>query len=138
MFRIFKVIKEINLFRDYLKTVKKESLDSPIWAKRNLRVDWMGRIYTVINLPPEVIFAEDIPKESRPAFVLNEIKPINEYLRSLDFVEIITPSIVPVEGTNDESYLIVYQFLFRHLTLLWILRFILELSGLGFLIYYFS
>lgn len=136
MFRLFKVIREIRLYREYLKQMKKESIESPIWAKRNLRLDWAGRIYTVINLPPEIIYAEDIPKETRPSFVLNEMKATNEYLKSLNLVEILIPSIVPVEGTNEESYLVVYQYFFRHLSILWVLRFILEISGFSYFCFY--
>jgi hypothetical protein len=67
MFRIFKVLKEIRLYREYLKVIKKESLDSPEWSKLRLRRDWFGRIYTVFNLPPEVTKSPDFPKYARPA-----------------------------------------------------------------------
>ena len=130
MLRLFKVLKEIKVYRDYLKIVKNESLNSPLWARRNLRSDWVGRIYTVINLPPQVTQSPDLPRESRPSFVVNEIKPINDYLKSLNLEEIITVGIKPVDGTAEESYLVVYQYVFKNLTLLWILRFIIEVIAL--------
>jgi hypothetical protein len=141
MLRIFKVLRELKVYRDYLKLIKKESLDSPLWSRRNLRKDWVGRIYTVVNLPPQVIFATDVPKEARPSFVISEIKPINDYLKSLNLEEVLTMYINPIEGSNDESYLVVYQYFFRNLSLLWILRFIVEVSlliGLIFTIYRFG
>jgi len=141
MLRIFKVLRELKVYRDYLKLIKKESLDSPLWSRRNLRKDWIGRIYTVVNLPPQVIFATDVPKEARPSFVISEIKPINDYLKSLNLEEVLTMYINPIEGSNDESYLVVYQYFFRNLSLLWILRFIVEVSlliGLIFTIYRFG
>jgi hypothetical protein len=70
----------------------------------------------------------DLPKESRPSFVMNEIKPINEYLKSLNLEEIITIGLEPIEGTNEESYLVVYQYVFRELSWIWIFRFILEIA----------
>jgi hypothetical protein len=94
----------------------------------NLRVDWVGRVYTVINLPQQVIQSPDLPKEARPSFVMNEIKPINEHFKSLNMEELMTLSMEAVKGTNDESYLIVYQYVFRNLTILWILRFLSELA----------
>jgi len=135
MFRLFKVIKELILYRDYLKIIDKESKNSPTWVKRKLRKDWLGRMYTVINLPPEVIFAVDLPKESRPSFVVNEIRPINEYFKSLNLEEILTLYTKPVEGTNEESYLVVYQFVFRELSVLWIIRFLAEITILSIVIY---
>ena len=80
MLRIFKVIKELGLYREYLSEIKKQSLDSPEWGKLRLRRDWFGRIYTVVNLPPEVTQSPDFPKYARPSFVFDKTKPINEYL----------------------------------------------------------
>jgi len=137
MFRLIKVIKEIRLYREYSRIIRKEEAESPVWKRRNLRRDSLNRVYTVINLPLQVLASVDLPRESRPSFVIQELKPINEYLKSLNLEEIITMWIEPVAGTDEESYLIVYQFLFRHITWLWVLRFILELGVISGLLYYF-
>ncbi len=137
MFRIIKVIKEIRLYREYSRIIRKEEAESPVWKRRNLRRDSLNRVYTVINLPLQVLASVDLPRESRPSFVIQELKPINEYLKSLNLEEIITMWIEPVAGTDEESYLIVYQFLFRHITWLWVLRLILELGVISGLLYYF-
>lgn len=128
MFRIFKVLKEIKLYREYLKVIKKESLDSPNWSRLRLRKDWFGRIYTVFNLPPEVTVSPDFPKYARPAFVFDQIKPINEYLTSLSLQELIAPIMNPIDGTDEESFLVIYSFVFRQISLLWILRFLAEIA----------
>lgn len=135
--RLFKVIKELKIYRDYLKVIKRESFESPFWSRRNLRTDWVGRIYTVVNLPPQVIYSTDLPKEARPSFVASEIKPINEYLKNLNLEEILTVYMQPVEGTNEESYLVVYQYVFRYFTLLWILRFLAQIGLILFLLFKF-
>jgi hypothetical protein len=132
MFKLHRVIKEIALYREFTKQIKSEELNSPSWSRRNLRRDYLNRIYTVVNLPPEVLLSNDLPKEARPSFVLNEIKPINDYLKSLNLEEILTLWIDPVKGTNEESYLVVYQFVFREISWLWIFRFIIELGVIGF------
>ncbi len=137
MFRLIKVIKEIRLYREYSRIIRKEEAESPNWKRRNLRRDSLNRVYTVINLPLQVLASVDLPRESRPSFVIQEIKPINEYLKSLNLEEIITMWIEPVEGTDEESYLVVYQFLFRYITWLWVLRFCLEISTIIALVYYF-
>lgn len=128
MFRIFKVLKEIKLYREYLKIIKKESLGSPEWSRLRLRKDWFGRIYTVFNLPPEVTQSPDFPRYSRPAFVFDQIKPINGYLTKLNLQELIAPTLTPIEGTDEESFLVIYYFVFRQISLLWIFRFIIEIS----------
>lgn len=136
MFRIFKIIKEIKLYRDYSRIIKNEEKNSQTWKRINLRKDNLNRVYTVINLPLQVLASVDLPRESRPSFVVQEIKPINEYLKSLNLEEIITMWVQPVKGTDDESYLVVYQFLFRHITWLWVLRFISEITLLSLMIYH--
>lgn len=133
MFRIFKVIKEIGLYREYLKVIKKESIDSPEWSRLRLRKDWFGRIYTVINLPPEVTKSPEFPKYARPSFVFDQIRPINDYLTKLRLQELIAPLMNPVEGTDEESFLVIYTFVFRQITWLWILRFVLEIAAISLL-----
>lgn len=130
MLRIVKVVKEILLYREYLNILKKEKEDSPTWTKLNLRKDWFGRIYTVINLPPEVIESRDFPKESRPAFAFEMAKPINDYLTKLSFQELIVPGMNPIKGTDDESYLVMYGFLFRHFSMLWLFSFSIQITSL--------
>jgi hypothetical protein len=126
--KFFKVYGDIRVYRDYLKTIDKESKNSPIWVRKGLRIDWFGRIYTVVNLPPEVIYSADLPKEARPSFVMNEIKPINDYLKAINIEEIITLGIEPIKDTNEEAYLVVYQYVFRELSWMWIFRFIIEIG----------
>jgi hypothetical protein len=137
MFRLFKVIKEIKLYYEYRKIIRKEELDSPRWSKANLRRDWIYRIYTVINLPPQVTMSPDFPEESKPSFVMSEIKPVNDYLKYLNLEELLTMSINPIEGTQNNSWLIIYQFLFRHLSWLWIFYLSLQITAIILLAFYF-
>lgn len=130
--KFFKVYKDIRVYRDYLNIIKKELENSPIWTRKGMRIDWFGRIYTVVNLPPEVLFSADLPKEARPSFVMNEIKPINEYFKTINIEELITLWIEPIKGTNEESYLVVYQYVFRELSWIWIFRFLLEIALIAF------
>jgi hypothetical protein len=37
----------------------------------------------------------------------------------------------PVKKTNNEAYLVVYQFIFREISWMWIFRFIIELVLIG-------
>jgi hypothetical protein len=112
-----KVIIDIrNYF--FVRSVIKKNQGTVEWEKFKLRVDWIGRIYTVVNLPPEVIHSSDTPSDIRPAYVLEESRPINEYLTKLGLQEVIIPKINPIEGTI--SWLIVYTPFFQRLSFLWI------------------
>jgi hypothetical protein len=112
-----KIIKDISNYRFILKTIKK-CKGTTEWDNLKLRADWIGRIYTVVNLPPEVIHSPDAPQEIRPAYVLEESRPVNEYLTKLNLQEIILPAIEPVPETL--SYLIVYTPYFQKLSIKWL------------------
>ena len=107
-------------------------MNSPFWTRLRLRYDWLGRIYTVVNLPPEVTQSRDFPIDARPAYVFEELKGVNDYLTKLNLQEIITPVLKPLPETNGDSYLVVYYFFFRYLSWLWILRFLLEIAAIIF------
>lgn len=112
-----KIITDIrNYF--FMRRVVKKNQGTIEWEKYRLRVDWFGRIYTVINLPPEVLYSPDTPSEIRPAYVLEESRPINEYLTKLGLQEVIIPKINPIEGSV--SWLIIYTPFFQKLSLWWV------------------
>lgn len=112
-----KIIKDISNYRFILKTIKKNK-GTIEWEKLKLRADWIGRIYTIVNLPPEVIHSPDAPQEIRPAYVLDESRPVNEYLMKLNLQEIILPAIEAVP--ESLSYLIVYTPYFQKLSFKWV------------------
>ncbi len=113
-----RVVDDIRNYFFVRRTIKK-NIGSLEWTKFKLRVDWIGRIYTVINLPPEVIYSPDSPEEIRPAFIIEESRPLNEYLTGLGLQEVILPEITPIP--NSVSYLITYTPYLRRLSLRWVL-----------------
>lgn len=125
---LFNVLKDVKIYSDYRNILRKERLNSPIWLRMKLRYDWIGRIYTVVNLPPEVTMSRDFPEDARPAFVFEEIKGVNDYLTKLNLQEVITPTLKPLSETNGDSYLVIYYFFFRYLSWMWIIRFLIEVS----------
>jgi hypothetical protein len=120
----------------FLRKVTKKNSNTIEWNKLKLRVDWLGRIYTVVNLPPEVIYSPDAPEEIRPAYVLEESRPINEYLTRLNLQEILAPEIKPIP--ESISYLIVYRPYFQKLSLKWLIYRILGVLVLVWANYKFS
>ena len=113
-----RVITDLNNYF-FLRKITKKNIGSVEWEKYKLRVDWIGRIYTVVNLPPEVIYSPDAPDQIRPAYVLEEIRPLNEYLTRLNLQEILIPVLDPIP--NSISYLVVYKPYFQRLSIRWIL-----------------
>jgi hypothetical protein len=79
----------------------------------------------------------DFPDEAKPSFVMSELKPVNEYLKYLNLEELLTMGISPIEGTENNSWLIVYQFLFREFSWMWIFWFLVQIGVLVFSLFYF-
>ena len=86
------------------------------WNSFSLRKNWFGRIYTVVSLREQDMGEEPLGRNWK---AMEMMKPINEYLSSLDLQEIIFPSIEVIPDTR--SYLIVYSPLFKELTLSWVI-----------------
>jgi hypothetical protein len=112
-----RVIKDIGNYFFVRRTIK-SNMGSIEWDRFKLRVDWIGRIYTVVNLPPEVIYSPDAPEEIRPAYVIEESRPLNEYLTKLGLAEVILPEITPIP--KSVSYLITDTPSFQRLSFRWI------------------
>lgn len=126
---MFSALKEFLIYLRYRKIIKAEAAKEIIWTRKNLRYDWLCRIYTVVNLPPEVTMSPDLGREVRPSFAFDALRPVNEYLRKAGIEEMISVSLEPVPGTDDESYLAVYYFIFKKFNWFWFIFYFILLPA---------
>lgn len=70
--------------------------------KHKLRVDWLGRVYGVINLPEEVLGAAP---EIQQSYVLQQISKRGDAMNELRLSDIVYPEIQQIPGAG--AYLIV-------------------------------
>ena len=82
----------------YYQAVK--SIESEL-TEGGLRVDWIGRIYTVINLPEEVATAPI----SQEGYVLMELRKHDQFLLQLGIADYVSPEFSRIDGTD--SFLLV-------------------------------
>lgn len=73
----------------------------PDLEKTGLRVDWIGRIYTVINLKEEFLNQPELVQQSS---VFQQLKPISETLMKYGLS---TDAFPEISRINDSSYLVV-------------------------------
>jgi hypothetical protein len=118
--KIFRILKEINNYFFIKKTIRKNK-NTDGWKKHNLREGYLGIIYTVINLPPEVFESEE---QYYQLYVIEQLKPINEYLASLNMQEVVTLRIENKCNKELAEYAfgVKYVPLFRDFSLFWILK----------------
>ena len=96
-----------------------------------LRVDWIGRIYGVVNLPEEVQGASG---EIQQAYVLNKISTYGNYMLQIGLADMVYPQIEKVPGTA--SYLVVLWPVFDELSILPILGNILRSTFVGTILFF--
>jgi len=97
----------------YVKRVIRKHKKTADWDKFNLRADWVGRIYTVLN---PISPGDDGDTEEVLKIKYSErMRPINLYLDSLGLSESVYPAYEnPKE--NTKSLLIVYTPIFNVIT----------------------
>jgi hypothetical protein len=95
---ILDLIKELNVWRK-VRSVANEN--EKALNEAGFRVDWVGRIYTVINLPEEVI-NQPI---SREGYVLMKLREYDSLFLNMGIADAIAPEII--ELTDADAYLLI-------------------------------
>lgn len=109
-----RVFSEVKNFFFILKKIDKNKRTER-WKQLGLRSDWIGRIYTVINLREEDMGDQEEMKRLK---VIDRTAYVNEFLTELGLAEVIVPNIVPIESSR--SYLVLYTPYFSQLSYLWL------------------
>lgn len=95
---IINLYKEIKIWAK-IRDIAKEN--EAILLSKSFRVDWIGRIYTVINLPEEVVSAPI----SQEGYVLMQLREHDKMFLDLGIADYVSPEFNPIPETN--SFLLV-------------------------------
>lgn len=95
-----------------------------------LRVDWLGRVYTVVNLPEEVQTASG---EIQQAYVLQKISEFGDVMMKIGLGDIVYPEIQKINGTA--GWLVVLWPTFDNLQVLRVISYIFRSTILFTVIY---
>ena len=118
------LVSEIRIWWIFRKTAREntEKLN-----ENELRVDWLGRIYGVVNMPEEVVTAAP---QVQQAYVLQQINKWGPLTLEMGLADIIYPEINRIPGTP--AYLVVMWPQYDALGLWYILGNILRSAVVGF------
>jgi hypothetical protein len=96
----------------YVKRIISDHQRTADWSKHNLRADWVGRIYTVLN--PQSPTDDGDTLEILRIKYAERLKPINLYLDSIGLSQSVTAAyeLIP----ESKSFLIVYSPIFKVIT----------------------
>lgn len=95
-----KLIHQIKVWVKINKILKEPEVKLNI-EESGFRVDWVGRMYTVIHLPEEVIKSHD---QIQHMFVLNALREFDELFLRLGFADAVAPEFKQID---DENYLLI-------------------------------
>lgn len=95
---IIKLYKELKIWWQIRKVAKSEEATL---REKGFRVDWVGRIYTVINLPEEVATAPI----SQEGYVLMKLREHDKFLLDLGIADYVSPEFEKIN--NSDSFLLV-------------------------------
>jgi len=73
--------------------------------KKGLRIDWWGRMYTVINLPEEVASNN----YSIQPFIVSKLREFDELIIELNLLDTVFPTLEKVGAEEDPAYLLVLE-----------------------------
>ena len=107
--------KEFRVWWIFKKTANEyqESLNK----EHNLRVDWLGRIYGVVNLPEEV---QGASAEIQQAYVLQQISKYGDKMLKIGLADVVYPEIQKIKGSA--GYLVILWSVFDTLQLIGIIK----------------
>lgn len=106
------LIKDLKLFLTYKKFLKLNKVE--LESKFNIRIDFADRMYTVLNIPtnlvdePYNIRKSDIDNISK-AYIKEYVGTLSEYLNSIGITELYD-FYEPIKKVDKYSYLIVIGF----------------------------
>jgi hypothetical protein len=93
-----------------------------LWENASLRVDWIGRIYGIVNLPEELLTHEYVEQES---YVMQSLAHHSKILAQIGLIDVSFPEIQKV---TPQSFLVIHWPSYSALNFLSLLSNILRLG----------
>ena len=123
------LVSEIRIWWIFRSTARqKENIEK--LNETDLRVDWLGRIYGVINMPEEVVGAAP---QVQQAYVLQQINKWGPLTTEMGLADIIYPEISRIPGTS--AYLVVMWPQYDSLGVWYILGNLIRTAVVGFVLF---
>lgn len=94
------LIHQIKTWRAINKILKEPETRLNV-EEAGFRVDWVGRLYTVIHLPEEVVNSHE---RIQQAYVLNALRQFDSLFLRLGFADAVAPEFTQID---KENYLLV-------------------------------
>lgn len=130
IFNLSGVFRDIQNYFYSRKNIKKFK-SKPFWNKLNLRLDWLGMPYTVLNYNDE--FFEELNDIEQGRIILRDLAPLFKEFSTFNSFEIVEmkKKRIKLEGKEINAILIYFRPIFYYITL----KNIFFTSLLGYILY---
>lgn len=133
---LYKAYIDIRNYVDFIRTIKaEESNPSSKFNKWNLHRSYFYVIYATYDMSES---EAKLPDEIKKLRLIESLAPIHRYLdEDLRFAECLTPQINQFydnAGNPTLTYLVMYRFTFDKLSIKWVIKWMIILSGLTFML----
>lgn len=90
------LVRQIKTWRVVQKALKESELLDEI-EENGFRIDWVGRLYTVIHLPEEV---EKKPREIQELYILSQLRDFDQLFLRIGISDLISPEFSQIDNNN--------------------------------------
>ena len=91
---IFKLIKEYREWKTVYSLTSQSDVEDYLFQK-DISIDWIGRMYTVIDVPEEYRQNKNVTQ----GYVLDRLRDLDNVLSSLNISDLILPDVKEIRGT---------------------------------------
>jgi hypothetical protein len=95
-----RLFKELRMWYRFARITKSQRT---YLEENNMRVDWLGRIYTVINMPEEIANNQQRVQEG---WVISQLKPMNTVMDKIGVADVIFPEMERIPEPGTAAFLI--------------------------------
>ena len=95
-----KLLNQIHIWKEVKKIVNEPLVKKEI-DENGFRIDWIGRLYTVIHLPEEVMNSHE---QIQQMYVLNKLRDFDEMFLRMGIADVVAPEFQQID---NENYLLI-------------------------------
>lgn len=103
------IIKDFINYRFYVKQIKKMNSQS-LFSEINARIDWLGRVYYVINLEPETLLATGDVIDLERSRVYDSVVKIQGRFADYNLIEIVKVDSKRIKTVDFYAYLVTIKY----------------------------
>jgi len=130
--KFYNIVLEVNIYLKYISALKQMKNNKIIGDTLELRKDYINRLYSVINLPPEFLIEEENKEELNRLeveYLKHEFKKYNDVFLEYGILDLIKMKTEKICTKDHYAFIIKIKYKWNETNIIWVL-YIVFLIGL--------